>query len=193
MFSFLRNLFKPKLETPWSFEFSRGMSAGPKKGVFGPYFSFPSGNGSVHYLTRPWTKPINFHIRVKYQIDGLNPEWTAKLKPDNTGNMPPLVCLWVQRKGDDMTGKGKMQYYRWWAIGEYEPLSPGVFEIKADVKYIEDWVSVFGDRTNLAQFQACLKNPQKVGMTFGGGSFLGHGIRLTKGSATFTILEFEVV
>jgi hypothetical protein len=106
--------------------------------------------------------------------------------------MPPLVTIWVQRKGDDMTGKGKMQYYRWWGLTSITDLKGGEFDVTISAK-LPGWTSVFGNQTNEAGFAGCMNQPQRVGMTFGGGSFLGHGVRLTRGTAKFTLLAFEVV
>jgi hypothetical protein len=53
---------------------------------------------------------------------------------------------------------------------------------------------VFGKsgEANPAAFAAAMADLGNVGLTFGGGCFFGHGVRIMNGSATFTLERFEV-
>jgi hypothetical protein len=180
---------KSKPKTPWEFQYCKGMPDRPsvtKNEIL--RFDFPSGKNSVHYLNMPRTSPIKNSITMTYAIEA-SPDAVFDFA-DKKGTRPAMVTLWVQRKGDDMTAKGKYSQYRWWGISSITDLSVGTFHISIDMDRAK-WTSVFGPGDD-AGFAGAMNNPQRVGMTFGGGGGLGHGVRMAKGKATFRLLDFKV-
>ena len=110
--------------------------------------------------------------------------------------MPPNFRLFFQRKGDDMTSQGIMQYYRWWANPTYHVIAAGSGDMTVPL-VPSQWSSVFGARGDASAqvigfFNDALRNCEHAGITFGGGSAFGHGVRVTSGSARYHMLEFRV-
>lgn len=151
----------------------------------GVAFAIPTGRGDVDYVT---TNGKNLSkaksIRLVYDLLG-----DAKLKPTGGGPTTARIRLHIQRKGDDWTGNGSYEHYRFWSSVTSE-LKPGkniVLECALDPAL---WTGVYG-QTSEAGFKATLKNCARMGFTFGG-NFAGHGVSVKKGDATFVIREFEV-
>jgi hypothetical protein len=48
------------------------------------------------------------------------------------------------------------------------------------------------DATALAGFQDALGNLGRVGMTFGGGCFFGHGVNVSGGTARFALISYTI-
>ncbi len=58
----------------------------------------------------------------------------------------------------------------------------------------DQWSSVLGKKGSAAplEFAEALRGVDKVGMTFGGGCFFGHGVNVSGGEATFTLKDFAI-
>lgn len=61
----------------------------------------------------------------------------------------------------------------------------------------EQWSSVFGkggtaDAAARAGFATALQNVTRLGVTFGGGCFFGHGVFVQGGRAQFMLANYEV-
>jgi hypothetical protein len=56
-----------------------------------------------------------------------------------------------------------------------------------------NWMSVYGvfGNENPAMFHATLKDPSDVGLVFGGGCYLSHGVNVHKGTAQFILWNFQ--
>ena len=111
----------------------------------------------------------------------------------HSGQPAARLRLFLQRRGDNWTGVGAHEFYRWWSVdnvvlatGEHELIAPLV---------PDQWFSVFGKRGDdpaaAGQFAAAVADPQAVGQTFGG-MFAGHGVFAVAGPSRFTLKRYEV-
>ena len=127
--------------------------------------------------------------------DGINPQWFWQFDAGNTCNPGslPQIHFYFQRAGDDMSGAGNMQFYRWWSRGyDIEPAAS--YTLTIGLTPGDWWSSVYGVNA-VAQplmFQQAKDNASSVGFTFGGGCFAGHGVALKGGNATMTLRSFVV-
>ena len=128
-------------------------------------------------------------IAITVEISG-SPEFRYKLAPDNTCDTPASVRLLIERQGDDFTE----EFYRWWSNPEAIVLRAGQYSIIAPLTS-DHWSSVFGKTGDAApeEFAQALRNIDKIGMTFGGGCFFGHGVNVPGGEATFSLKKFTIV
>lgn len=161
----------------------------PVNGVWA--WKFPASPRLVGYCIRSGTKLTGkTAIRFKFRIEG-----TATFAPKDTNEGPPCkVRLYFQRKDDNLSGAGKYEFYRWWGNAHVTQLAPGSFTVTAPLNPAE-WGSVLGKNGVQAgsYWTQALANVGKMGFTFGGNSFAGHGVYTTSGSATFTLESYEVI
>jgi hypothetical protein len=156
-------------------------------------FDFPRASGSVHYITRPATATAKGAVQAVFSIttqgDAAFDYHTAA---NNTCNSPAAVRLLFQRKGDDLSGAGVYEFYRWWSTAG-TVLRPGSFTLTVPLEPAL-WRSVFGKTgdANPHAFADALADLGHVGVTFGGGCFYGHGVRILRGRAAFTMTRFTI-
>lgn len=150
----------------------------------------PTSDG-VHYFTKPTTPLANRNKLVaKLRI---NADPGVKFVPSSDPNAPPLISLYFQRLGDDWTAQGEMEAYRWYAsFATLTNFGPGDYTIEAPLD--ANWTAILtSSRANNPQgFQAALDSTGRVGIVFGGGTGLGHGMYAT-GPASITLLSFDIV
>jgi hypothetical protein len=157
-------------------------------------WTFPKKPGLVSYATKAGVRLTGKSaIRFKFRIEGSAPTWVP-YHPEQEG--PPCkVRLYFQRNGDDMMGKaGTTEFYRWWGNAHVTPLALGSFDVTAPLVPPE-WGSVLGKNGTVAgsKWTAALADVGRIGFTFGGASFAGHGVVLATGSANFMLEAFDVV
>ena len=157
-------------------------------------FDFPQPDkaaGHVHYLTfvhGPLTGKSR--IVLRYRIEA---EPGIQIFPTNYPDWPSILTMYFQRKGDDWSGRGKYETYRWWAtFRTHMPLTPGNHELSVGLD--ENWtaVQISSAASNPKAFRDAIRNAERVGFTFGGGDGFGHGVYAT-GPARFVVTGFEVV
>ena len=180
----------------WNLRFCHGVPDHPAAtgGSAVWYFDFPSGEGSgVDYVTTPYhptqdiqgkTLSMTFKVVSNAPIYGLS----------DPATYPPIALhLYLERSGDDGTGNGEMQYYRWWCPSGYYNLgSADNTEVTIFCRLSsESWTSVRG-ATDAAEFQQTLRSLQWIGFTFGGSAGWGHGVNLQSGTARFELIDFSV-
>jgi len=115
-----------------------------------------------------------------------------RTNPNNTCASPPsLLHLYIQRVGDEMTGKGQYAFYRWFSIPTVV-LANGTFTLTVPIDPSQ-WIDVWGrpGSASPADFIAAMSNIANLGMTFGGGCFAGHGVWLTAGSARMSVRSYS--
>lgn len=178
----------------WYSREGRGWSAGPRiRGKhYSPKIDLDKEPGTlcafdfheIHYLTRA-VKRIGPQLHIVFEIEA--DEGTVFY---DTEKMAPSakITAYFQRKGDDWSGDGDKQYYRWWAGSHRIPVTPGRHEITIPVN--AEWTSVFGQKSP-EHFAKALQNVGRAGITFGG-HFFGHGAHAI-GNARFRLLKFEGV
>ena len=186
----------------WDIQHSSSMPSHPSSVSDGVWaFDFPH-TGSVNYVTTPFTpqgtpKAITMTFKVTYDPGTI---FDYKLgDATNVCTTPAQVVLYFQRQGD----KGDLDHYgyRWWftptqanqllsnASGE-EVTITAPFDPAA-------WSNVVGyygnaNEDNTRYFNDAIKEMGHVGLTFGGGCFYGHGVRVNVGNAKFTLVKFSV-
>ena len=172
---------------------SVNMPATPSTHADGWSFAFPQPDkeaGHVHYLTFKHG-PLTGKSRIvmRYRIDA-GPD--VQLYPTNFPGRPSTIAMYFQRRGDNWSGKGKFETYRWWATFRAMTLAPGEYELSVGLD--ENWTAIqtSSAATNPAAFAEAIRDAERVGFTFGGGDGYGHGVYAT-GPAVFVVTHFEVV
>jgi hypothetical protein len=154
-------------------------------------FTFPQAPSSVHYVTKACGSLAGAkQITLRYRIDA---DPGVRFDPASQPSAPSIgPTLYFQRAGDDWSGAGAFEAYRWWAtFAAPEPIVPGEFTITAPFSSRWTAVETSNNQDNAAAFEAALANAARIGFTFGGGTGYGHGVYAT-GKASFTLLEFTV-
>lgn len=160
-----------------------------------PFFDFPTGPPGVNYFTRAVSGIAEKGgLAATFAINANGtPFFDWRTNPNNTcAGSPANVRLFIQRSGDNMTGQGVMQQYRYWSRAGYAMLAPGKITIKADFDPAR-WSDVFGALGSAYpdRFAAAIKDAARVGVTFGGGCFYGHGVFVSgAGTAQFIMNAF---
>jgi hypothetical protein len=168
--------------------YSPGMPSQPTAAGSGWSFTFPALDG-VHYVTTPLSGPLMGHgeVKVRFSIAG-----SGRLVPTQ-GEPPARMRLFLHRRGDDWSGVGAHEFYRWWSVSNVV-MAAGKYELAAPL-VPDHWFSVFGKRGDhpaaAGQFVAAVADLHAVGQTFGG-MFAGHGVFAVDGPSRFTLESYEI-
>ncbi len=122
-----------------------------------------------------------------------SPRLNFEFEPTNTCRTPPAsvrLILAVPTRGW-MSGRKTLPYTRWWNTSAVA-LAPGTITLSARIEDPAQWSSVYGETASesaaaQAGFEDTLAHA-RIGFSFGGGCFYGHGVGVTAGAAT---LELE--
>ena len=176
----------------WEIRYSAGVSLNVPASGEEFSFEFPRAPGSAHYITRPATPAGSAVVATFTVMTGGSPVFDYRTAPNNTCDSPATVRLFLQRRGDNLSGAGAYEFYRWWSRAGVV-LADGTFTLDVPLQP-SLWTSVFGKsgESNPRAFAAALADLSSVGVTFGGGCFYGHGVRVLNGRATFTMKRFEI-
>lgn len=146
--------------------------------------------GHVHYVTTPVNSLAGkTRIVIKYRIEA---DPGVKILPRTDPNLPSLLTLYFQRSGDNWSGAGAYETYRWWAtFRTHVDLTPGEYEMTARLD--ENWTAIMYStaQSSPSQFDAARMNASRVGFTLGGGDGYGHGIFAT-GPAKLIVTDFRI-
>ncbi len=181
----------PNAPKPWEASFSK--ADGQTNNVFdvtqtnngGCTFAFPV-TGHINYLTRLVRVPAKSFLEVKIQVDG-----QATFVPLDGGD-PATIHLYLE--------EGTL-FNNWWCDAQFfvlpDIIGKGIVAIKVPLTP-DAWANVSGQMANsspatLAQFNKAKQVLWDAGMTFGGKSAYGHGVRVKGGSAKFTLISFAFV
>ena len=174
---------------------SVGMPAQPLPSGRGWYFDFPyphSGAGHVHYVTfDPGSIAGRSRIVVRYRVDAPR---GVRFVPQETPAARATVSLYLQRRGDNWSGRRHYEFFRWYAPpATVRELAPGVHEMTADLRD-RDWISVMGAPASQAPdaFTAANADTGRIGLVFGSSGARGHGVYAT-GPARFTLISFRII
>lgn len=177
----------PVGSTGWTIQYSPGMPTQMTKASDGSYFvDLPTQDG-LHYVVEKAPRlQLGQLVTLSFNVSG-------------TGTIVPVqgttakVSLYMQRAGDNMSGTGAYQQYRYWH--NYALLGNGDGTLSATLTP-DQWGDVFGARGTEHQqgFQACVANAAVIGFTFGdpGAGATGHGVYVKGGSARFTLKSFTI-
>ena len=156
----------------------------------GAYFWFPNMKPGANYLLTPSGQINGPYVTIGYTIEAQGAVLFDYRTADNNmaGDGKGNVRLFIQRRGDDMSAVGNMQHYRWWSTAAVQELAPGSYVLTASLDPSQ-WTSVYGTRGSMVPdlFAAAMSDAESVGVTFGGGSFYGHGVFANGGAATFRV------
>ena len=171
--------------------YSHGTPPAPlavRTGGFG--FPIPRDPGSVHYVTFQHG-PLSGKMRItlRYRIDA---EAGVEIKPITAPELPSILTLYFQRGGDDWSGCGAREAYRWYAtFASVMPLTAGEHTVSAPLD--GNWTAVerSSARNNPRAFAGAKAQAERVGFVLGGGDGYGHGVFAT-GKARLVVLDFKV-
>jgi hypothetical protein len=171
--------------------YSQGMPLHPSPGPgAGWHFDIPQAPGSVHYVTfqhGPLTGKRRIVMRFRVDADP-----SARIMPATAPQMPSIVTLYFQRSGDNWSGRGRFETYRWYAtFASLTPISRGEHEIVAPLDANWTAVQTSSARTNPLAFRDALAEADQVGFVLGGGDGYGHGV-FAAGRARILVTAFRV-
>lgn len=168
-------------------------SAHPTGGWFFDIPNPTAAAGHVHYVTfKHGSLSGKSRIILRYRVEMA--EGVQIVPTDEEPNTyQSMLTIYFQRRGDDWSGRGKFEAYRWWASFNIQmPIKagPNVVEVPLD----GSWTAVVSSTAtnNPKAFRDAIREAERVGFTFGGGDGLGHGVYAT-GAARFVVTGFEVV
>jgi hypothetical protein len=128
-------------------------------------------------------------IVMRYRIEADPGVW---ILPRNHPNSPSIITLYFQRAGDNWSGRGRYESYRWYAtFASQTPISPGVHKIVAPLDGLWTAVETSSARTNPQGFRGAIADADQVGFVLGGGDGYGHGVYAT-GRARLIVTDFRV-
>lgn len=176
-----------KQYTGWEYlaRYSPGMPPRPTRLPGGFEVIFPQYPGRVGYVWRIHRKPMKGYITVKGRM---KPNDFAEFKPkDHPAGTDCYARVIIQKAGDNWNEANG----RFWSNPARVSLKhDGEFELYVPLDS-QEWTNVYGQR-NKDGLEKAMKNPQRVGLTFGGGNHFGHGVSLTKGYAGLVVTTFKV-
>lgn len=170
--------------------YSEGMpphpSPGPGRGF---RIDLPLPPGSVHSVTfRHGPLAGRSRIVMRYRIEAAP---GVRIAPPSSPHGPAIVTLFFQRAGDDWSGRGRFEAYRWYATFATRRIEPGEHEMVAPLD--SNWTAV--GRSSAASapaaFRAAIEEADRVGFVLGGGDGYGHGVFAT-GRARIVVTDFRV-
>ena len=161
----------------------------PRRGG-GWQIDLPRAPGSVHYVTfRHGPLAGKRRIVMRYRIEAGR---GVRLVASSDAHFPAMITLYFQRSGDNWSGRGRFETYRWYAtFASQSPLAPGDHVLVAPLDGA--WTAVETSRAlaNPAAFRQALAAADQVGFVLGGGDGVGHGVSAT-GPARLIVTEFRV-
>lgn len=139
----------------------------------------------IHYVVLGYQGAVSKEISGELDIQGTDFYATE-------GASGPKARFYLQRRGDNMSGQGDYQYYRWWSNPLHVRLTTGKVRLTVPLEP-DQWSSVFAafGNENVEQFKSALDSLQAVGLTFGG-DFAGHGVGSHSKSGRVCLRNFTV-
>ena len=171
--------------------YSRGVPLHPTPRRGGGFqVDLPTPPGSVHAVTfRHGPLTGKRRMVMRYRVEASR---GASLVAASDGRSPALVTLYFQRSGDNWSGRGRFETYRWYATFATRPLAAsGDHVVVAPLDGAWTAVETSRARTSPEAFRAALAAADQVGFVLGGGDGFGHGIFAT-GPARLVITDFRV-
>ncbi len=156
----------------------------------GWHIDIPPAPGSVHAATfRHGSLAGKRRIIMRYRIEAAR---GARLLASSDLRSPSMITLYFQRRGDNWTGRGRFETYRWYAtFATQSPLTPGNHVMVASLDGPWTAIETSKARTSPAAFRAALADADQVGFVLGGGDGFGHGVSAT-GPVRLIVTDFRV-
>ena len=170
--------------------YSRGMPLHPSPSLGRAFqIALPGPGGSVNYVTfRHGSLAGKSRIVMRYRIDAAP---GVQVVPRSAPQLPAQITLYFQRAGDNWSGRGPFEAYRWYATFATQVPTSGSHEMVASLS--GNWTAVqrSSARSNPAAFRAALAEADQVGFVLGGGDGYGHGVFAT-GPARLVVTDFRI-
>jgi hypothetical protein len=161
----------------------------PRRGG-GWYIDLPRSPGSLHYVTfGHGSLAGKRRIVMRYRLEA-SPG--VRLLAASDRRSPSMITLYFQRLGDNWSGRGRFEGYRWYAtFATQSPVTPGDHLMVAPLDGAWTAVETSSARTNPGAFRDAIAATDQVGFVLGGGDGFGHGVFAT-GRARLLVTEFRV-
>jgi hypothetical protein len=161
----------------------------PRRGG-GWYIDLPQSPGSLHYVTfGHGSLAGKRRIVIRYRLEA---DPGVRLLAASDRRSPSMITLYFQRRGDNWSGRGRFESYRWYAtFATQSPVTPGEHLMVAPLDGAWTAVETSSARTNPAAFREAIAAAGQVGFVLGGGDGFGHGVFAT-GRARLVVTEFRV-
>ena len=139
------------------------------------HFDIPGPGGSANYVTfHHGSLAAKSRIVMRYRAETAP---GARIVPRTNPRGPSIITLYFQRRGDNWTGRGPFEAFRWYAtFASQMPISAGDHEIVAPLSGNWTGVTRSNVRNNPVAFRAALAEADQVGFVLGGGDGYGHGV-----------------
>jgi hypothetical protein len=155
----------------------------------GFHIDIPRLPGSVHYVTfRHGPLAGKRRIVIRYRVEAAR---GARLLASSDGGSAGLITLYFQRGGDNWSGRGRFETYRWYATFATRQLAPGNHVVVAPLDGPWTAVETSAARTSPDAFGRAVAAADQVGFVLGGGDGFGHGVSAT-GPARLVVTDFRV-
>src|SRR5688572_7499986 len=105
--------------------YSVGMPLHPAPSAWGGWqIDLPRAPGSVHYVTfRHGSLAGKRNIVLRYRVEAAP---GVRIVPTSDPSLPSIITLYFQRRGDNWSGRGQFETYRWYAtFASQMPITPG--------------------------------------------------------------------
>jgi hypothetical protein len=161
----------------------------PRRGG-GWQIDLPRAPGSVHYVTfRHGPLAGKRRIVMRYRIETAA---GARILAASDGRSGSMLTLYFQRRGDNWSGRGRFEAYRWYAtFATRTPVTAGDYQMVAPLDGLWTAVETSSARTDPVAFREAIADADQVGLVLGGGDGYGHGVFAT-GPARLIVTEFRV-
>ena len=165
---------------------SIGMPASPTPLGVGWFIDFPGPGGKVDYVQNfsPPALQAGKTLKIDFTVSG------AGFTPYEFPDRQAMVSIQFQRRGDNWSGTGAMQSYRWYSR-QMVLLAPGEFTLTVPL-VLESWGDVQGKSDNPDAFAAAMLDLDNIAIVFGHSSGAGHGVYASEPSR-FTLLDMAQV
>ena len=199
----------------WDILHSVAMPAHPTQHSSGGWFfnfpQYPTENlpcandqacASVHYVTVPLGSLAGRRALVltgRVETPTGNPVFHYQTEPFNTAangcGAPAALRLYFQRRGDNLSGNGPYEHFRWWSNPGNVQMARGNFRLVVAL-VPSQWSNVRGHKGSLSAatingFRAALSQVSSAGFTGGGGCSFGHGLNIDNGTARLVVTGFR--
>lgn len=159
-------------------------------------FAIPERGPGAKYITfRGGRLSGKSRITMRYRVD--LPEG-VQIVPTSNPEQQSIITLYFQRAGDNWSGRGEYETYRWYATSASQmPIIAGEHEITVSLdpgtSERPTWTSIIAANSYAnSNFDNAKAKADRVGFVLGGGTGYGHGVYATGEGARFTILDYRI-
>jgi hypothetical protein len=171
--------------------YSQGVPLSPVRGPAGAWhIDLSRAPGSVHYVTfRHGSLAGKSRIVMRYRVVTAP---GVRIFPITAPTSPSIITLYFQRNGDNWSGRGRFESYRWYAtFASQSPIVAGEHVLVAPLNGAWTAVEASTARNSPDAFRQAVIDADRVGFVLGGGDGYGHGVFAT-GPARIIVTSFRV-